>query len=110
MANREKIFPGVVGIAILKAFDLECARTGLHEEEARKAGISFACITQRTKDHAGYYPDARTLYVKLLYEADAHTVIGGQIAGYAPPLSGVWDPIQQAVREALKGMIKEKGI
>ncbi|MFT9850555.1 FAD-dependent oxidoreductase [Aneurinibacillus sp. REN35] len=137
MANSEKVFPGILGTAILKAFDLECARTGLNEEEARKAGIAFACVTRRTKDHAGYYPDAKTLYVKLLYQADTHILLGGQLIGYggtkridtlacaitsgmtleelidldvayAPPFSGVWDPIQQAAREVLKGLTNNK--
>jgi NADPH-dependent 2,4-dienoyl-CoA reductase/sulfur reductase-like enzyme len=131
MAGEEKIFPGIVGTAILKTFDLELACTGLNEEAARKLGLTFDCITRRTKDHADYYPNAKTLYVKLIYDKRDHTLLGGQLVGYAgvkridilataitagmtleelvdldlayaPPFSGVWDPVQQAAREVLK--------
>jgi NADPH-dependent 2,4-dienoyl-CoA reductase/sulfur reductase-like enzyme len=113
-------------------------RTGLNEAETRKLGLSFSSITHRTRDHAGYYPDAKRLYVKLLYATETHVLLGAQLIGYAgtkridtlavaitagmtlediitldlayaPPFSGVWDPVQQAAREALKNITKEKG-
>ncbi|GED15809.1 FAD-dependent oxidoreductase [Aneurinibacillus migulanus] len=139
MAGHEKLFPGVLGTAILKVFDLELARTGLNEDEARKLGLAFGCVVHRTKDHAGYYPDARKLYIKLLYSTDDHTLLGAQLVGYAgtkridtlataitagmtieevvdldlayaPPFSGVWDPVQQASRDILKSENRKKGM
>jgi NADPH-dependent 2,4-dienoyl-CoA reductase/sulfur reductase-like enzyme len=138
MAGEVKKFPGVLGTAILKVFDLEMARTGLNEMEARKLGVSFSSITHRTRDHAGYYPNAKRLYVKLLYHTETYVLLGAQLVGYAgvkridtlavaitagmtlediialdlayaPPFSGVWDPVQQAAREVLKNSTKAKG-
>lgn len=139
MAGHEKLFSGVLGTAILKVFDLQLARTGLNEEEARKLDLAFECVVHRTKDHAGYYPDARKLCIKLLYSTDNHTLLGAQLVGYAgtkridtlaaaitagmtieqvvdldlayaPPFSGVWDPVQQAARNVLKSEQREKEI
>jgi NADPH-dependent 2,4-dienoyl-CoA reductase/sulfur reductase-like enzyme len=124
-------FPGVVGTAVSKVCDLEIARTGLREKDARRAGLRFETVTIESTSRAGYYPDAALMTVKMLAEHRTGRLLGVQIVGregaakrvdiaavaltagmtveqmtmldlgYAPPFSPVWDPVLVAARKAV---------
>nr|WP_225860413.1 FAD-dependent oxidoreductase [Streptomyces triticiradicis] len=124
-------FPGVVGTAVSKVCDLEIARTGLREKDARRAGLRFETVTIRSTSRAGYYPNAALMTVKMLAEHRTGRLLGVQIVGregaakrvdiaavaltagmtveqmtmldlgYAPPFSPVWDPVLVAARKAV---------
>ncbi|MGC2998320.1 FAD-dependent oxidoreductase [Streptomyces sp. G35A] len=123
-------FPGVVGTAVSKVCDLEIARTGLREKDARRAGLRFEAVTIESTSRAGYYPNASPMTVKMLAELRTGRLLGVQIVGregagkrvdiaavaltagltveqmtaldlgYAPPFSPVWDPVLVAARKA----------
>lgn len=125
-------FPGVVGTAVSKVCDLEIARTGLREKDARRAGLKFVTATIESTSRAGYYPGAAPMTVKMLAEHRTGRLLGTQIVGregagkrvdiaavaltagmtvdqmtaldlgYAPPFSPVWDPVLVAARKAVK--------
>lgn len=127
-------FPGVVGTAVSKVCDLEIARTGLREKDARRAGLKYVMATIESTSRAGYYPDAATMTVKMLAERRTGRLLGVQIVGregagkrvdiaavaltagmtveqmtsldlgYAPPFSPVWDPVLVAARKAAKAV------
>jgi NADPH-dependent 2,4-dienoyl-CoA reductase/sulfur reductase-like enzyme len=127
-------FPGVLGTAISRFCDTEVARTGLNEREAADAGFGAVSVTIESTTTAGYMPDAGRLAVKLVAERGSGRLLGAQIVGgpgsakridvcavaltgrmtvhdmvdldlaYAPPFSGVWDPVLVAAREALKAV------
>ncbi|MGR8007485.1 FAD-dependent oxidoreductase [Streptomyces hypolithicus] len=123
-------FPGVVGTAVSKVCDLEIARTGLREKDARAAGLRFVTATIESTSRAGYYPGASSMTVKMTAERRTGRLLGVQIVGregaakrvdvaavaltarmtveqmtaldlgYAPPFSPVWDPVLVAARKA----------
>lgn len=123
-------FPGVVGTAVSKVCDLEIARTGLREKDARRVGLQFETVTIESTSRAGYYPGASPMTVKMLAERRTGRLLGVQIVGregaakrvdvaavaltagmtveqmtaldlgYAPPFSPVWDPVLVAARKA----------
>ncbi|MYX29881.1 FAD-dependent oxidoreductase [Streptomyces sp. SID8381] len=123
-------FPGVVGTAVSKVCDLEIARTGLREKDARRVGLQFEAVTIESTSRAGYYPGASPMTVKMLAERRTGRLLGVQIVGregaakrvdiaavaltagltveqmtaldlgYAPPFSPVWDPVLVAARKA----------
>ncbi|AZP21007.1 FAD-dependent oxidoreductase [Streptomyces aquilus] len=123
-------FPGVVGTAVSKVCDLEIARTGLREKDARRAGLQYEAVTIESTSRAGYYPGASLMTVKMLAERRTGRLLGVQIVGregagkrvdiaavaltagmtveqmtaldlgYAPPFSPVWDPVLVAARKA----------
>ena len=127
-------FPGVVGTAVSKVCDLEIARTGLREKDARRAGLRYATATIESTSRAGYYPGASPMTVKMLAELRTGRLLGVQIVGregagkrvdiaavaltagmtveqmtsldlgYAPPFSPVWDPVLVAARKASKAV------
>jgi NADPH-dependent 2,4-dienoyl-CoA reductase/sulfur reductase-like enzyme len=130
LAGGEAVFPGVVRTAISKVCDLEVARTGMREKDARRAGLDFVTATIESTTRAGYFPGAQPMTVKVLAEKPDGRLLGAQIVGrkgsakridvlalalwteqtvgelsqvdlsYAPPFSPVWDPVLIAARKA----------
>ncbi|MFD4016680.1 FAD-dependent oxidoreductase [Streptomyces sindenensis] len=124
-------FPGVVGTAVSKVCDLEIARTGLREKDARAVGLRYVTATVESTQRAGYYPGAKPMTVKMIAELRTGRLLGVQIVGregsakrvdvaavaltagmtveqmtaldlgYAPPFSPVWDPVLVAARKTV---------
>ena len=121
----------IAGTAIVKAFDLGAARTGIvDEDEAREAGFDPVSVEIQAPARAHYYPGATELTVTLLADRESKRVLGGSVVGregakridtiatalsagltveelqnldlaYAPPFSPVWDPVLTAGRVLL---------
>lgn len=132
-------FPGVVGTAVSKVCDVEIARTGLKESQARAAGLQYVTAVIESTSRAGYYPDAAPMTVKILAERGTGRLLGLQIVGregaakrvdvgavaltagmtvdqmvhldlgYAPPFSPVWDPVLVAARKAADAVAADLG-
>jgi NADPH-dependent 2,4-dienoyl-CoA reductase/sulfur reductase-like enzyme len=118
----------IAGTAIVKAFDLGAARTGvLDEERAREASFTPVSVTISAPTRAHYYPGGAELTVTLVADRDSGRLLGGSVVGregakridtvataltagmtatelrgadlaYAPPFSPVWDPILTAAK------------
>ena len=75
-------FPGVVGTAVSKVCDLEIARTGLREKDARRAGLGYVTVTIESTHHgAATIPGAQRMTVKMLAERRTGRLLGAQIVG-----------------------------
>jgi NADPH-dependent 2,4-dienoyl-CoA reductase/sulfur reductase-like enzyme len=70
---------GVAGTAAVKAFDVEAARTGLLEDEAREAGFDPVTETIDAKSRAGYYPEGGTVRVTLSADRDTGRLLGASL-------------------------------
>ena len=122
-------FPGIVGTAVVKIFDLTVAHAGLTLAEAQAAGLEAEATEMTAKSRAKYYPGAQPMRVRLIHEPGGR-LLGGQLAGqdgvaqridvvaaalhvgmtiddladldlaYAPPFSPVYDPLTQAAQSA----------
>ncbi len=126
LAGDRKKYNGTLGTAIAKVFDLDVASVGLNEKQLKAMGkvrnqdYYSALINQ--KSHAGYYPGATSLTLKMLFDKEGK-IFGGQIVGqdgvdkridtlaatmklngtiydlaelelaYAPPFSSAKDPV-----------------
>ncbi|MFC6719023.1 FAD-dependent oxidoreductase [Natrialbaceae archaeon GCM10025810] len=118
----------IAGTAIVKAFDLGAARTGIVDEDrAREAGFDPVSVTISASTRAHYYPDGAELTVTLIADRESGQLLGGTVVGregakridtvataltagttvtelqnadlaYAPPFSPVWDPILTAAK------------
>ncbi|MEU4238134.1 FAD-dependent oxidoreductase [Actinoplanes sp. NPDC026619] len=134
LAGGYATFPGVIGTAVTKVCELEVARTGLTEKEARHAGFEFVTASVESTSRAGYYPGASPMTIKLIAERRTGTLLGAQIVGkaeaakridalavavwnrmsveemtaldlsYAPPFAPVWDPVLIAARKATEAV------
>lgn len=119
-------YDGTPGTAIAKVFDLVVAITGASEKKLKKMGLPYAKVYLQPSSHAGYYPDAFPLLMKILYDPNDGRLLGAQIVGsdgvdkridiiaalvqlqksvydlaklelaYAPPFSSAKDPVNLA--------------
>lgn len=71
----------VLGTAIVAVFDLAVAVTGLGEKAAREAGFDVDTAYVLPNHHVGYYPGAKSMRIKLIYDKTTGKVLGGQIVG-----------------------------
>ncbi|MDO5033579.1 MAG: FAD-dependent oxidoreductase [Eubacteriales bacterium] len=82
----ELAYPGSLGTCIARIFDLSCASTGLNEKTLQKQGQRFgqdyAYSLIHPKSHAGYFPAALPLTLKLIFSLKNGRVLGAQIIGY----------------------------
>jgi NADPH-dependent 2,4-dienoyl-CoA reductase/sulfur reductase-like enzyme len=118
----------IAGTAIVKAFDLGAARTGVVDaERARDAGFDPVSVSISAPTRAHYYPGASELTVTLVADRESGRLLGGTVVGregakridtvataltagmtvselrdadlaYAPPFSPVWDPVLTAAK------------
>lgn len=132
IGGQDLSFPGIVGSICCKVFDLEVARTGLTEDEAREVGLKPASATIQGRSKAHSYPGSRDLRVRLVADTENGRLLGAQAVGgdgavsrinalatgltggitleelayldlaYAPPFSGAWDPIHIAAQQLMK--------
>jgi NADPH-dependent 2,4-dienoyl-CoA reductase/sulfur reductase-like enzyme/peroxiredoxin family protein/rhodanese-related sulfurtransferase/TusA-related sulfurtransferase len=75
-------YEGTIGTAIAKVFDLTVASTGASEKLLRKEGIPYIASITHSGSHAGYYPNAIPLSIKLLFSPGNGKILGSQIVGY----------------------------
>lgn len=81
IAGLNKSYKGSQGTSILKIFDLTAASTGANERTLQRLGIPYKTIFIHPNSHAGYYPDALPMTIKLIFN-DEGKVLGAQIMGY----------------------------
>ncbi len=123
-------FPGVLGTAITSTCGIEAARTGLTEGDCERLGLDVVAARFRSTTAAGYWPGSERMTMKIVAERGSRRLLGAQIVGgagagkridavamalwnhmtaddlinvdlsYAPPFSGVWDPVLVAARKA----------
>lgn len=72
---------GSIGTAIVRVFDLSAASTGLSERQARQADLEVDVIHTSGKDHAGYYPGATDVNLKLVFNPKTGEIYGAQGIG-----------------------------
>ena len=66
---------------MLRLFDLTAACTGASEKTLRNAGIPFEVVHLHPGSHAGYYPGAEPIALKLLFSPDTGRLLGAQAVG-----------------------------
>ncbi|UUO07516.1 FAD-dependent oxidoreductase [Blastopirellula sp. J2-11] len=122
--------PDVQGTAIVRVFEQAAATTGLSVKMARKLGIDALSVTIAANHHAGYYPGAKQLVLKLVFAPHSGKILGAQCVGgegvdkridviatamqfggtvrqlagvdlaYAPPFGAAKDPVHMAAFSA----------
>lgn len=131
MVGETRSYKGMTGTSIMKFLDLSLGKTGLSDNEAAAEKLPYDSVTIEATNHAGYYPDAKKLTIKLTFHKENGKLLGGQVIGesgvakrtdvlatalfnemtvealedldlsYAPPFNNTWDPVQRAARKAV---------
>ncbi|MFH0993783.1 MAG: FAD-dependent oxidoreductase, partial [bacterium] len=74
-------YVGSLGTAVAKVFDLTVAATGMNEKSLKAAGLPYRAIHTHPDSHAGYYPGAEVIAMKLLFHPETGTIYGAQAVG-----------------------------
>ncbi len=81
IAGRDARFKPVLNTAIVGVFGLQAAATGWNEKRARAEGRDVRVIHTHPADHAGYYPGAKGMSLKLVVDAATDAILGAQGVG-----------------------------
>ncbi|SCY32123.1 FAD-dependent oxidoreductase [Desulfoluna spongiiphila] len=125
-SGRRSVYKGTLGTSIAKIFDMNAASTGMSEKRLKADNIPYKASWTHSGSHAGYYPGAEMMAIKLLFAPNDGKVLGAQIVGgkgvdkridviataikagmtvfdlqelelaYAPPFSSAKDPVNIA--------------
>lgn len=123
--GNKRIYKGTIGTSVAKVFDMTVAAAGASERLLAREGIEYKTSISHAGSHAGYYPDALPLTVKINFAPDGK-LLGAQVVGfdgvdkridllaqvirnggtvydlqeiehaYAPPFSSAKDPVNMA--------------
>ncbi|MFH0975117.1 MAG: FAD-dependent oxidoreductase [Spirochaetota bacterium] len=141
IAGRKNAFKGIIGSSILKIFSISAGCAGLNEKTLlSEKNTDFEKIYTHPNHHAGYYPGAAPMTIKLLFQKSDGLILGAQIIGkegvdkridvfasmiqqkatvfnleelelsYAPPFSSAKDPVNMAGFVAANVVIKDMDI
>jgi NADPH-dependent 2,4-dienoyl-CoA reductase/sulfur reductase-like enzyme/rhodanese-related sulfurtransferase len=124
-------YTGSIGTAVLRVFSLTVASTGLNEKKLQAENIPYANVHIHPSQHAGYYPGAKRIDLKVLFHKENGLILGAQAIGvegvekridviataikakmtvedladlelaYAPPFGSAKDPVNLAGMAAL---------
>ncbi len=75
-------YEGAIGTSIAKVFDMTVASTGLAAKKLKQMGIEYISSTTHSGSHAGYYPDALMITIKLTFDPNNGKLYGAQAVGY----------------------------
>ena len=79
--GRNVEYGGAIGSSIAKIFDIEAGSVGLNEKTLKAQNIDYIASFTHSSTHAGYYPGATPLTIKLLFHAKTGQVLGVQVVG-----------------------------
>ncbi len=82
LAGKPETYLGTMGTAVAKVFDLTVGSTGSNEKSLIKLGLPYQAIHIHPNSHAGYYPNAKTISMKILYHPETLAIYGAQAVGY----------------------------
>ncbi|MCS7298651.1 MAG: CoA-disulfide reductase [Spirochaetia bacterium] len=75
-------YKGSIGTAIAKVFDITVAVTGATEKLLKREGIPYKYVIIHPSSHAGYYPGALPMSLKLIFSPEDGRILGAQAVGY----------------------------
>ncbi len=81
IAGRPVTLGGRLGTAIVQVFGLTVAVTGCNEKRLRGAGQAYQVVHTHPSSHAGYYPGAQAMALKLLFAPETGAILGAQAVG-----------------------------
>ncbi len=78
----ESAYKGTQGASVIKLFDMTVASTGMTEAQLKNSNISYEKVILSPLSHAGYYPGATVMTLKVIFEKETYKILGAQGVGY----------------------------
>jgi NADPH-dependent 2,4-dienoyl-CoA reductase/sulfur reductase-like enzyme/rhodanese-related sulfurtransferase len=80
LGEKARPYPGSIGTAIVRVFELAAGITGYSENRLIAEGVPYQTVTVNGSSHASYFPGAATITLKLLWSPDGR-ILGAQATG-----------------------------
>lgn len=74
-------YKGTYGTSVVRSFELYAAAVGMNEKMMIAKNIPYSCIHIHPGSHAGYYPGAKEVHLKLIFDPKNGTIFGAQAVG-----------------------------
>ncbi|ATF48006.1 CoA-disulfide reductase [Salmonella enterica subsp. enterica serovar Ohio] len=81
MLDHHSLYHGSQGTSICKVFSLSIGSVGANEKQLKAHGTRYEKVYVHAADHAGYYPGATMISLKLLFSPDTGKILGAQASG-----------------------------
>lgn len=81
LGEKALAYPGSIGTSIVRVFGQIVATTGYNENRLKQAGIEYGTVVINGHNHAGYYPGALNITLKLIWEKQTGRVLGASAVG-----------------------------
>lgn len=81
LAEKARPYPGSLGTAVVRVFDMAAGMTGWSETSLKENGRSYGMVTVNDFHHASYYPGAKPLALTVLWDKETGVLLGAQVAG-----------------------------
>lgn len=75
-------YKGTQGASVIKLFDMTVASTGMTETQLKNSNIDYEKVILSPLSHAGYYPGATVMTLKVIFEKETYKILGAQAVGY----------------------------
>lgn len=75
-------YKGSQGASVIKLFDMTVASTGMTETQLKNSNIAYEKVILSPLSHAGYYPGATVMTLKVIFEKETYKILGAQAVGY----------------------------
>ncbi|SES02967.1 CoA-disulfide reductase [Gracilibacillus ureilyticus] len=98
--GKNQVYKGTLGTGIAKVFDLTVATTGNNEKVLSQKGMAYQVAHVHPASHAGYYPGASPIALKLIFDGKSGEIYGAQAVG----VDGV-DKRMDVIATAIKGKL-----
>ena len=126
LGNTKRTYKGTYGVSIVRSFELYAGGTGMNEKFLRSKNIPYGTVHVHPNSHAGYYPGASSIHLKVIFDETTGKIYGAQAVGkdgvdkridviatamqgnltvtdladlelcYAPPVGSAKDPVNYA--------------
>lgn len=80
--GNKEVYKGAMGTSIAKIFDLTVAAAGANAKLLKREGIPYISSYTHGSSHAGYYPGAVPLSIKILFAPETGVLLGAQVVGF----------------------------
>lgn len=81
IAGKDSHYRGTLGTAVVRVFDITAALVGANETLLKKTGTPFQAVHLHPNSHAGYYPGAKPIALKVLFDPQSGKLLGAQAVG-----------------------------
>ena len=83
LGDKARPYPGSLGTAIVRVFDVAAGSTGWTENRLKASGLPYAVTTVNDVHHASYYPGAQMVTLTILWDPETGRLLGAEAVGIA---------------------------